>query len=115
MKSDENLDEILWSIRWSAAIAPELSMIPGRSVFLCASEGRALTTTVEEGQADLLPARLNEGAAWLRLIDGETPGWGGGDEDVVTTSASNFRESGRDTPRDLAIKHGDLLSFPELC
>ena len=55
MKSEEKLDEILWSIRWSAAIAPELSMIPGRSVFLCASEsglaevaGASAATTIHE-------------------------------------------------------------------
>ena len=115
MKSDKKLDEILWSMRWSAAIAPELSMIPGRSVFLCASEGCVLTAKVEEVQAELLPSLLDEDAAWLRLIEGGMPGLGGGDEDVVTTFTSNFSKSGRHTPRDLAIKHSDLLSCPELC
>lgn len=47
-------DEILWSIRWSPALVPELSMIPDRSVFLCASQGLSLTAT-DEGIAALLP------------------------------------------------------------
>ena len=42
-----SLDEILWSLAWSASLRPELSMIPDRSVFLRASSGRSLTATVE--------------------------------------------------------------------
>lgn len=41
------VDEIVWCMKWSAALTPELAMIPDRSVFLRASTGRSLTTTVE--------------------------------------------------------------------
>ena len=42
-------DEIYWSIRWSGCegLVPDLSMIPDRSVFLYASQGRSLAATVE--------------------------------------------------------------------
>ena len=42
-----SLDEILWSLAWSASLRPELPMIPDRRVFLHASSGRSLTATVE--------------------------------------------------------------------
>ena len=44
-----HVDETYWSIRWSTCtgLVPELPMIPDRSVFLCAPQGRSLTATVK--------------------------------------------------------------------
>lgn len=47
------MDEILWCMQWSAALAPELMMIPDRSVFLRSSMGRSLTATVEGVTSDI--------------------------------------------------------------
>lgn len=41
------MDEILWSLSWSAALRPELPLIPDRRVFLCTPAGCSLTATVE--------------------------------------------------------------------
>ncbi len=48
------LDEILWSLSWSAALTPELSMIPSRSVFLSAPTGLSLTATIKDTSGLLL-------------------------------------------------------------
>ena len=77
------MDEILWCLSWSAALTPELSMIPNKSVFLCAPHGRSLTATVED-----VPGLL------LSLSDISLNGMlGGGVEYVVTTSTDNFRKT----------------------
>ncbi len=41
------LDEILWSLSWTAALTPELSMIPTRSIFSFAPTGPSLTATLK--------------------------------------------------------------------
>ena len=41
-------------IYWSMALRPDASMLPGMSVFLCASGGVSLTATVED-RPGLLP------------------------------------------------------------
>ncbi|MFL5627264.1 MAG: hypothetical protein ACJ788_16925 [Ktedonobacteraceae bacterium] len=48
------MDEILWSLSWSAALTPELPMIPSRSVFLSAPTGFSLTATVKDAPGLLL-------------------------------------------------------------
>jgi len=48
------LDEILWSLSWSAALTPELPMIPSRSVFLSAPTGISLTATFKDTPSLLL-------------------------------------------------------------
>jgi hypothetical protein len=47
------VDEILWSLSWSAALTPDLPMIPSRSVFLSAPTGLSLTATVRGGPDSL--------------------------------------------------------------
>ncbi len=47
------MDEILWSLSWSAALIPDLPMIPSRSVFLSAPTGLSLTATVKDGPDSL--------------------------------------------------------------
>ena len=77
------MDEILWCLSWSAALTPELPMIPNKSVFLCASHGRSLTATVED-----VPGLL------LSLSDISLNGkLSGGVEYVFTTSTNNFRKT----------------------
>lgn len=50
------MDEILWCMRWSAALAPELAMIPDRSVFLRSPMGRSLTDTTAGMPGDIWEA-----------------------------------------------------------
>jgi hypothetical protein len=47
------VDEILWSLSWSAALIPALSMIPSSNVFLSAPTGLSLTATVKDGPDSL--------------------------------------------------------------
>jgi hypothetical protein len=47
------VDEILWSLSWSAALTPDLPMIPSRSVFLSTPTGLSLTATVKGGPDSL--------------------------------------------------------------
>ena len=51
-----HVDETYWSIRWSACtgLVPDLSMIPYRSICVCAPQGRSLTATVEDVTSLLL-------------------------------------------------------------
>ena len=49
------LDDILWSISWSAELTPDLSMIPNRSVFLYVPQIKA--PSIQEGiESSLLSA-----------------------------------------------------------
>ncbi|MHB8600965.1 MAG: hypothetical protein ACYDER_29700 [Ktedonobacteraceae bacterium] len=57
------MDEILWCMKWSAALAPELMMIPDRSVFLRSSMGRSLTATVEGVTSDIWEEQEHAGDA----------------------------------------------------
>jgi hypothetical protein len=47
------VDEILWSLSWSAALTPDLSMIPSSSVFLSAPTALSLTATVKDSPDSL--------------------------------------------------------------
>jgi hypothetical protein len=57
------VDEILWCMKWSAALAPEQAMIPDRSVFLRSSMGRSLTATVEGVTSDIWEEQEHVGDA----------------------------------------------------
>ena len=76
-------DEILWCLSWSAALTPELSMIPNRNVFLCAPRGRSLTATVEDAPTLLLSFSASSLAGKLC----------GGVEYAFTASTNNFRKT----------------------
>jgi hypothetical protein len=51
-----DVDEILWCMKWSAALTPDLTMLPDRSVFLRSPEGHSLTATVEGMIGDIWEA-----------------------------------------------------------
>ena len=76
-------DDILWCLSWSAALTPDLPMIPNRNVFLCAPHGRSLTATVEGVPGLLLSFSASSLAG--RLC--------GGVENAFTTSTNNFRKT----------------------
>jgi hypothetical protein len=50
------VDEMLWCMKWSAALTPDLTMLPDRSVFLRSPEGHSLTATVEGMIGDIWEA-----------------------------------------------------------
>lgn len=51
-----DVDEILWCMQWSAALTPDLTMLPDRSVFLRSPAGHSLTATVEGMIGDIWEA-----------------------------------------------------------
>ena len=59
------LDDILWSISWSAALTPDLHMIPNRTVFLCVPQV-SLHSPIHEGIESSLLSR--SGAFLERLL-----------------------------------------------
>lgn len=90
------LDNILWSISWSAALAPDLHMIPARTVFLNSPQlpSQAL---IAEGMADSLLS--NSGDFFEHLFAGiherstdkqatAVGRLGGGDGDAFTICTS---------------------------
>lgn len=53
------MEEAGWRIRWSMALRPDASMLPGRSVFLQAA-GRVSLTATEGDAPGLLPGMWEE-------------------------------------------------------
>ena len=91
-----SLDNILWSISWSAALTPELQMIPDRTVFLSSPQipSHAL---IAEGMAGSLLS--NSTVFFEHLLAGtheyvmdkqdtEVGRLGGGDSDAFTICTS---------------------------
>ena len=101
----KKLDDILWSIAWSAALTPDLHMIPNRIVFLRVPQG-STSRPIREGIETSLLSR--SGAFLDRLlgtntaeeVDDTAPAWepvvdglsgGEGDSYAITTCASGVR------------------------
>ena len=87
------MDKILWSIYWSAALTPDLQMIPDRTVFLSSSQVLS-HAPIAEGMADSLLS--NSTVFFAHLLAGThehmtnkqgtgVDRLGGGDSDAVTT------------------------------
>lgn len=55
-------------MEWSAALTPELAMIPDRGVFLRAAQGRSLTATVEGIASDIWNEDVTT-ALWAIAVD----------------------------------------------
>ncbi len=62
------MDEIFWRIRWSAILAPDLAMVPPKSVFWSVAHtarGPSLTATVAGARGLLL-----DEDHWEQLLEG---------------------------------------------
>ncbi len=92
------MDNILWSISWSAALTPELQIIPDSTVFLNSPQLPS-QASIAEGMAGSLLS--NSGDFFEHLLAGthecitdkqarEVGRLGGGDSDVFTTCTSKF-------------------------
>lgn len=102
------MDDILWSIAWSASLTPDLHMVPNRAVFLRVAQEQA-QGPIREGiegsllsQSDAFLERLlatnlaedteeveDTAAAWQSVGDGL--GKGEGNSYAITTCASDSR------------------------
>ncbi len=67
MQNGRAMDEIFWRIRWSAMLAPDLAMVPPKSVFwpvAHTARGPSLTATVAGAWGLLL-----EDGHWEQLLE----------------------------------------------
>ena len=103
------MDDILWSIAWSAALTPDLHMIPNRAVFLRVAQGAAHCPIGEGIESSLLshsgtflerllatntPGEAEDTAlapAWQSMVDGLSGEEGEGDSYAITTCAGDSR------------------------
>ena len=90
------MDDILWCIAWSAALTPELQMIPDRTIFLSSSQVPSHAPIAEDMAGSLLS---NSGVFFEHLLAGkhehvtdkqdtEVDRLGGGESDAVTICTS---------------------------